>query len=128
MWTDVLREIGVLGGMPNMTDATGALGRPGTRYTVWFGRVSSRCEVLELDFPGLIRTRLEGSLLRGETTVTFEPEAGGTRMTQVFRIEGLLPRICARILGTGSCRGSFQGELKEFARRVERERLSHLIY
>ncbi len=60
-------------------------------------------------------------MLRGETHVTFEPSPTGTRLTQEFRTEGLIPAISAWIFSLGSYKGSFRGELNSFARLAERE-------
>jgi hypothetical protein len=42
-------------------------------------------------------------------------------MTETVRTRGLLGSLWNRILSTGSYRGSFRGELRAFARIVERE-------
>ena len=60
-------------------------------------------------------------MLRGETRVTFEPTAAGTRLTQEFQTEGLIPAISAWIFALGSYKGSFRGELETFVRIAERE-------
>jgi hypothetical protein len=60
--------------------------------------------------------------MRGENEGTFEPNgSGGTVLTQTLRTQGFLSAIAARIFATGSYRGSFRGELAEFARLAERE-------
>ena len=102
---------------------------PGSRYTLWFGRRPVRHEVLWLEYgtAKTYRTRLDGLFRRGETLVTFDPEGGGSRVTLDVRPDGLIPAIAARVLATGSYRGSFRSQLRSFARRAERERLSHLI-
>jgi uncharacterized protein YndB with AHSA1/START domain len=121
LWTDLDRMKEWIGGGTNVTDVTGPIDRPGTRYTVWFGRMSSRTEVLEADPPRFLHTRFRSRLLSGETRATFEPEGGGTRITQEFRTEGWIAAIAGRIFATGSYRGSFQGELTAFARLAEAE-------
>ena len=59
--------------------------------------------------------------LRGETNVTFEPTATGTRLNQEFRTQGIVPAIAAWIFALGSYKGSFRGELESFVRIAERE-------
>ena len=124
LWTDLDRMHEWVGGVTNVTDVTGPVGRAGTRYTVWFGRMASRSEVLEADPPRFIRTRFRSRLLGGETTATFEPEGDGTRLVQEFRTEGLVAAIAGWIFSRGSYRGSFQGELNDFARLAEAEAAS----
>ena len=124
LWTDLDRMQEWVGGVTNVTDVTGPVGRVGTRYTVWFGRMASRTEVLEADPPRVLRTRFRSRLLGGETTATFEPEGDGTRIVQEFRTEGLVAAIAGWIFSRGSYRGSFQGELNDFARLAEAEAAS----
>jgi uncharacterized protein YndB with AHSA1/START domain len=121
LWTDLGRMKDWVGGVTNVTDVTGPVGQAGTRYTVWFGRMASRTEVLEADPPRFLRTRFRSRLLGGETTATFEPEGDGTRIVQEFRTEGLIAAIAGWIFSRGSYRGSFQGELNDFARLAETE-------
>jgi uncharacterized protein YndB with AHSA1/START domain len=110
-----------VGGVTKVTDVSGPLDQPGTSYTVWFGGMRSPTEVLEVERPRRIRSRFGNRVLRGETRVTLEPVDGGTRLTQEFRTEGLIPALMARIFASGSYKGSFQGELNEFAKLAERE-------
>ena len=121
LWTDLDRMQEWVGGVTNVTDVTGPVGRAGTRYTVWFGRMASRTEVLEADPPRFLRTRFRSRLLGGETRATFESEGDGTRIVQEFRTEGLVAAIAGWIFSRGSYRGSFQGELNDFARLAETE-------
>jgi polyketide cyclase/dehydrase/lipid transport protein len=121
LWTDLDRMKEWVGGVTKVTDRTGPLDRPGTRYTVWFGRMASPAEVIEVDRPRVFRTRFGNRLLRGESGMTLEPDGAGTILTQWFRTEGLIPALMARIFATGSYRGSFRGELEAFARIAERE-------
>src|SRR5437773_5435158 len=100
-----------IGGMTRVSHITTPLNQPGTRYTVWFGRISSPTEVVAAERPRLFRTRFGNRLLRGENEATFEPEGAGTRLTQRFVTRGLISAIAARICATGSYRGSFRGEL-----------------
>ena len=107
--------------MSKVTDVTGPLGQAGTRYTTWFGTMRSRNEVIEADPPRLMATRFKSALLAGETRATFEPDGDRTLVTQEFRTAGVIASIAGRIFATGSWRGSFQGELNEFAKIAERE-------
>jgi len=124
LWTELDRMKDWVGGVTNVTDVTGPVGRAGTRYTVRFGRMASRTEVLEADPPRFLRTRFRSRLLGGETTATFEPEGDGTRIVQEFRTEGLIAAIAGWIFSRGSYRGSFQGELNDFARLAAAEAAS----
>jgi len=121
LWTDLDRWPEWIEGLKKVTDVTGPLDQAGTRYVTWFGGMSGRNEVLEAARPRRIRTRLGSRLLRGVTEATFEPEDGGTRISQTFETEGLLPAIAARIFSIGSYRGSFRGELETFKRIAELE-------
>jgi uncharacterized protein YndB with AHSA1/START domain len=121
LWTDLDRMKEWTGGITRVTDLTGPVDQAGTRYVTWFGSMASPTEVLEAERPRYFRTRFGNRLLRGENATTFEPEGSGTRMTEVFRTEGLIPAIVARLFATGSWKGSFRGELAEFGRIAERE-------
>ena len=121
LWTDLERMREWVGGVTRVSDVTGPIDRSGTRYTVWFGRMRSATEIVEVERPRHIRTRFGNMLLRGESEATFESEDGGTRLTQEFRTHGAISAITARLFATGSYRGSFQGELAAFRQIVERE-------
>jgi uncharacterized protein YndB with AHSA1/START domain len=121
LWTNLDRMAEWVGGVTKVTDLTGPTDRAGTRYTVWFGGMRSPVQILEAERPRLVRTKFGSRLLRGQTSVSFEPEGDGTRLSQEFRTEGLIPALAARIFATGSYRGSFRGELEAFARLAERE-------
>jgi uncharacterized protein YndB with AHSA1/START domain len=120
-WTDLARMKEWVGGVTEVTDITGPTDRAGTRYIVHFGRMGSPTEILEADPPRRIRTRFGNLVLRGESLATFEPIAGGTRITQEFRTRGWISAISAWVFSRGSYEGSFQGELNKFARLVEAE-------
>jgi hypothetical protein len=81
----------------------------------------SPSEIVEAERPRRIATRFGSWMLRGETSATFEPTLGGTRLTQEFRTQGLIPAVSARIFSLGSFKGSFRGELETFVRVAERE-------
>jgi uncharacterized protein YndB with AHSA1/START domain len=116
LWTDLDRMKDWVGGVTRVSDVSGPVAQAGTTYTVWFGRMASRTEVLEADPPRFLRTRFGNGLLAGESIVRFEPEGDGTRIDQEFQTTGLIPNLMGRIFAMGSYRGSFQGELNEFAR------------
>lgn len=121
LWTNLERWHEWIGGVSKVTDVSGPPGQAGTRYSIWFGSMRSPSEILEAERPRRLRTRFGNRMLRGETHVTFEPTATGTRLTQEFRTEGLIPAISARIFALGSYKGSFRGELNTFVRIAERE-------
>lgn len=120
LWIDADRWPEWIGGLTKVTDRTGPLDQKGTKYTNWFGSMRSTSEVLDAERPRFIRTRLDGTLLRGETEATFEPDGDGTRLTQVFRTRGVIPAIASAIFSMGSWKGSFKGELDEFRKLAER--------
>ena len=76
---------------------------------------------LVLERPSLFATRFGNAILRASNTARFEPQGSGTLLTQEFQTDGVISAIAARIFATGSYRGSFRGELAEFARLAERE-------
>jgi uncharacterized protein YndB with AHSA1/START domain len=119
LWIDLDRMPEWVGGVSRVTDVSGPIDRAGTTYTVWFGRMTSRTEVLHIERPHSIRTRFGNRLLRGITEATFEPQDGGTRLTQRLETEGLVAALLARIFAMGSYKGSFRGELTTFARLAE---------
>jgi uncharacterized protein YndB with AHSA1/START domain len=121
LWTDLNRAHEWIEGLSRITDVTGPFDKAGTRYTVWFGPMRSPTEVLEADRPRLIKTRFGGWLLRGVEQEVFEEEGDGTRLTQEFWTQGIIPAIAGRIWAIGSYRGSFRGELNSFIRLAERE-------
>ena len=71
--------------------------------------------------PRLIRTRFGSWVLRGENTATFTPEGDGTRITQEMTTIGWFSEITSRLFALGSYKGSYQGELNDFARLAEAE-------
>lgn len=121
LWTDLDRAHEWIEGLTRITDVTGPVTRAGTRYTVWFGRMRSPTEVLQVDRPRLFRTRFGSWLLRGVAQATFEDQGTGTRLTQEFWTDGILSAIVGRLFASGSYRGSFRGELESFVRLAERE-------
>jgi uncharacterized protein YndB with AHSA1/START domain len=121
LWTDLDRMKEWVGGVTRVTDVSGPVDRAGTRYMVWFGPVKSPTEVLEAERPRRFMTRFGNWVLRGTSSTTFEPEGDGTRITEEFVTEGLVSAVTSRIFGMGSYKGSYQGELNEFARLAERE-------
>jgi len=124
LWTDLDRMKDWVGGVTRVTDLTGPVAQAGTTYTVWFGPMASRTEVLEADPPRFLRTRFGTRVLAGESSARFEPDGDGTRIDQEFRTRGLIPNVMGHIFAMGSYRGSFQGELNAFARIAEAEEAS----
>ena len=120
-WTDLDRFHEWIGGVTRVTDRSGPIDKPGSRYTVWFGRMASPTEILEVERPWHLRTRFGNAILKGESDVTFTAEGEGTRIRQTFVTRGFVAAIFARIFATGSYRGSFRGELEAFRQLVERE-------
>jgi uncharacterized protein YndB with AHSA1/START domain len=124
LWTDLDRMKEWVGGVTKVTDLTGPVDRVGTRYVVWFGPVKSQTVVLEADRPRRFSTRFGSWILRGVSTATFEAEGTGTRITQDMRTEGLVSAITSRLFALGSFKGSYQGELNDFAKLAERQATS----
>lgn len=124
VWTDLDRMHEWVGGVTRVTGVTGPVEVTGTRYTVWFGRMESPTEVVAAERPRHFRTRFGNWLLRGETDTIFEAVDGGTRITETFHTIGVIPAIAAWVFSRGSYRGSFEGELREFARLAERDAAS----
>jgi uncharacterized protein YndB with AHSA1/START domain len=121
LWIDLDRMKEWVGGVTKVTDVTGPVDQVGTRYLVWFGPMKSPTEVLEADRPRRLTTRFGNSIMRGVNTTTFVPEGDGTRIVEDFRTEGWVSAITARLFALGSYKGSFQGELNDFAKLAERE-------
>ena len=121
LWMDLDRMKEWVGGVTRVIDVTGPIDQPGTRYTVCFGPMKSPTEILEVERPRHIRTRFGNVILKGESEVWLEPEGDGTLLRQTFRTRGIVSAITSRLFAAGSYKGSFQGELEEFRRIVERE-------
>jgi uncharacterized protein YndB with AHSA1/START domain len=120
-WTDLDRFPEWIGGVTRVTDRVGSIDQAGGRYTVWFGRMASPTEILEVERPRHIRTRFGNAILKGESDVTFTPEGEGTRIQQEFITRGFISAIFGRLFAMGSYKGSFQGELETFRKLVEHE-------
>lgn len=121
LWTNLDRMHEWVGGVTKVTDVSDPLTVAGTTYSVWFGRMRSPTTVLEVERPRLYRSRFGNRILKGENVATFEPDGTGTIIRQEMHTEGIVAAIFARIFGSGSYRGSFQGELNAFAKLAERE-------
>jgi hypothetical protein len=121
LWTNLERMHEWVGGVTGVRDVSGPTDREGTRYTTIFGRMSSPTEVIAVERPRLFATRFGNRILRGENRTMFEPHDQGTLITEEFRTQGVIPALMARIFASGSYRGSFQGELNEFARLASAE-------
>lgn len=70
-----------------------------------------------MERPRHVRTRFGNLVLKGESDLTFEPEAGGTRLTQ--------ESTHARLFATGSYRGASAVGSTQFREIVERQARSH---
>jgi uncharacterized protein YndB with AHSA1/START domain len=121
LWTNLDRMGEWVRGVTKVTDVSGPIDRVGTRYIVWFGPVKSPTVVLDAERARYFKTRFGSWLLRGTNSTTFEPEGNGTRITEEFVTEGWVSAITSRLFGIGSYKGSYQGELNEFAKLAERE-------
>lgn len=121
LYTNLERMHEWTGGVTGVADISGPIDRAGTTYSVLFGRMRSHTTVLESERPARFVTHFGNSFLRGVNIATFKPDSGGTLMGQELRTEGLIPGLAARFFSIGSWRGSFRGELNEFARIAERE-------
>ncbi|MEO6208359.1 MAG: SRPBCC family protein, partial [Candidatus Limnocylindrales bacterium] len=71
LWTDLDRMKDWVGGVTRVSDLTGPVAQAGTSYTVWFGPMANRTEVLEADPPHFLRTRFGTRLLAGESSARF---------------------------------------------------------
>ena len=121
LWTNLERIKEWIGGVSRVADVSGPMTERGTRYTVYFGGMKSPSEVVDVERPRRFGTRFGNPVLRGRNLATFEPDGDGTRLTQTFETEGLIPAIMARLFAMGSYRGSFRGELEHFGRLAEAE-------
>jgi uncharacterized protein YndB with AHSA1/START domain len=122
LFTNLDRMAEWTGGVTGVTELSGVRGEAGSSYVVHFGRMSSKTDVLAADRPRLFRSHFGNRILRGTNEARFEPAGTGTLMTQELRTEGVIPAITAWLFAKGSWRGSFRGELAEFARIAENER------
>ena len=116
LFTNLDRMHEWVGGVTAVTDVTGPVDQIGTRYTTWFGKMSSPTVVVAADPAHLFRTSFGNRILRGEAQATFEPEGDGTMLVQEFWTHGLISAVLGRLFAIGSWKGSFQGELNTFAR------------
>lgn len=128
LYTNLERIAEWTGGVTGVADVSGPMTSAGTTYTVHFGRMSSPTRVLEVRRPELFMTEFGNAVLRGVNRATFERDGVGTLMTQELRTRGLISAIAARIFATGSWKGSFRGELREFARIAERDALTDHLW
>jgi uncharacterized protein YndB with AHSA1/START domain len=122
LWTNLDRMAEWIGGMKDVVERNGSIDEVGSTYVVRFGSwAKSPTTVIASERPSRFATRFGNTYLRGENDATFDDVHGRTRLTQVFRVQGLVPRLMARVWATGSYRGTFRGELNEFKRICERE-------
>jgi uncharacterized protein YndB with AHSA1/START domain len=121
LWTNLDRMQEWVKGMTGVEDRRGPIDQVGSSYVVRFGPVRSRTEVIEVERPHRFGTKFGNWYLRGRNLTTLEPDGSGTRLTETFETEGLIPAIMARIWASGSYEGSFRGELEHFGRLAEAE-------
>ena len=122
LWTNLDRAPEWIGGMAGVSDVSGPVDQVGTTYVTRFGNwAKSLTTVVDAERPSRFRTKFGNWLLRGENGATFEQVGAGTRLTQTFETQGVIPAITARIFATGSYKGSFRGELETFKKICERE-------
>lgn len=121
LWTNIDRMHEWIRGVTGVEDRTGPIDVIGSRYTVRFGPVRSPTQVIEADRPRSFATKFGNFYLRGRNRTTFEPDGAGTRLTQTFETEGLIPAVTSWLWSRGSYQGSFRGELEHFVRLVEAE-------
>lgn len=122
VWVDPSRMPEWNEGMSKVTVISGEPGRPGTRYSVSFGRrTAAGAEILIAERPTRFAWRLRLGPLTAEFDSTFEASPGGTSMTEAVRTRGVVGWAWNRILSTGGYGGSFRGELKTFKAICERE-------
>lgn len=125
IWVDPERSPEWTDGLTRVSDISGMPGRAGTRYAAWFGRTRAAAEVIVGDRPRRYAWNVRLGPLAAEFDTRFDPSGSGTRMTETVRTRGLVAWLWNRVLSTGSYRGSFRGELRAFARIVEREQSGH---
>lgn len=116
LWVDVDRMAEWTEGLTRVTDLDGGPGEVGTRWIAWFGRSKVPVEILAAVRPSSVVWRVRTAILSAEIGATFEGSPTGTLMTESIRTRGPIGAVWSRILGTGSYRGSFRGELETFAR------------
>ncbi len=121
LWTDLELMQTWVGGVTKVSPPSGPMDKPGTTYTVYFGGVGSRTEIVEVTPPRLYMTRFGTAWLKGTNRAELTPSGSGTKLTQTFVTEGFIPGIMGWIFGHGSYRGSFLGELRHFGRIAEAE-------
>jgi len=68
-----------------------------------------------------VKSSFGNTVLRGTNLATFRADGNGTLLTQELQTNGLIAGLMARVFSIGSYKGSFRGELDEFARIAERE-------
>jgi len=124
LWTDLDRMHEWIEGMTDVIDRNGPVDEVGSTYVVRFPWAKGPTTVIAAERPTRFATRFGNTYLRGENETWFEASGKGTRLTQEFRVNGLLPRLVARIFATGSYKGSFLGELNHFKEICEREAAS----
>jgi len=123
LWVNVDRMPEWTEGLTRVADLRGQPGIVGTRYTVWFGRTAGTVEVLEAERPRSFASRVKAGPLTADIAATLEADGARTRLTETITTSGVLGWVWARVLATGTFRGSFRGELMRFAEICEREQI-----
>lgn len=124
LWVNVDRMPEWTEGLTRTTDLSGQPGQAGTHYTVSFGRSAGSVETLAAERPRSVTWRVKAGRLTAEISAAFEADGAMTRMTETITTSGVLGWVWARVLATGSFRGSFRGELMRFAEICERDQLA----
>ena len=122
LWTNLPRMKEWVGGVTRVSGPTGPMDQAGTRYSVFFGGMESRTEVIDAERPKRFATRFGNRILRGTNATRFEPDGGGTRLTQTFRTEGLIAGLMvgcspsARTRAASAASSTSSGELRRPSR------------
>lgn len=121
LWVDVDRMPEWTEGLTRVSDLEGERGQAGARWVSWFGRSRTTAEILVAGRPRTVSWRVRAGPVSAVIGATFAPIGSGTRFTETIGTSGVVGWVWAAILGTGSYRGSFRGELGVFARICEQD-------
>lgn len=116
LWVDTDRMPEWTEGLTRISDVSGERGQVGTRWVSWFGRSRTTAEVIEADRPRVVAWRVRAGPISATIAATFAATGTGTRLVETIGTTGVVGWVWSAILGTGSYRGSFRGELAVFAR------------
>ena len=120
LWTNLERMREWTGGVTKVTGPTGPMDRVGTRYSVWFGGMESRTEVIDAERPKRFGTRREPDPARHEHHLVrtgrhrHDPDPGVRDRGPRRRVHG--PDFRPRVV-----QGQLRGELEAFRRIAETE-------